>query len=342
MSKAGSLIFPLLAFFLLGMVEWTSGQKGQFIVKVAYPQADILLTDEFVLSLDLTYPKDYHPDVAAIKRNLLTSRSFDPFPFFINNIHEGAVKTDANGVSQLHLEFAMEPILNGKHSLTFYNISFLPNERGSLKKEEIFSDVFQITVNPPKSDENFKGHPAALLDFSIPYPVEITPENRSTFIENPEFLNMLEKRNELILRNKTLPWAALACLFLAFLFFWASRQPSLAPKQAAAPQNKSSKDKVLKVFEGPMDNGEDFKKLSDFVKDALIEKRVMPGKPFTSEESLKYAMEHLTVSQEEKEKIKEFFILSDQVKFAMHQPTAGDFEKALQLAKELIQPFDKG
>ena len=344
MSK---ILLCVLALSFVSLVQWTGNQKDQFIAKVSIPSSTLSLEDQLILSLDLTYPKQYHPDLSAIKKNLSTTRSFGLFPFVIQHEKENPVQSTANGSLTQHVEFVLEPILTGNHTLTFFNIPFIPNEQGTLQTETIISDVFTINVSSPQVNENYKGTIAPLMDFSTPYPVEMTPENRKKFLENPEVLKKLESLNAAIMRNKSLPWAGIVCLFLSFLFVWVSRQPSKTPKAQSAISAKTAFSKAQaigqidswqqKIDEGTTPAPKDFQALTNIFKDYLKEKHLLPAKSFTTEETLNYTMSRLTLPQKEKERIKEILLLSDQVKFANARPSSNEWKNTLLAVKELLQ-----
>src|SRR5262249_16923844 len=157
------------------------------------------------------------------------------------------------------------------------NIPFLPNESKSLPKEEIISDVFSFNVTAPKINQDFQSTPAPLMDFSTPYPIEMSPENKKRFIDNPELMKKLESANESILKNKAIPWAGMVCLFLSFLFVWASRQPFAKPKATSATIVKTAfiKEDALKqivLWQQKIESGHppgaaDFQKLTDILKE---------------------------------------------------------------------------
>lgn len=342
-----AIILAFIAFSFLSLNQWTGKHKDQFIAKVSYATADLTLNDQLVLSLDLTFPKEYHPDLPTIKKNLSTTRSFTLFPFFIQSIKDGPVQNGGNGSLKQHLEFVLDPIMTGSHTLTFFNIPFLPNEEGTLQKVEIISDVFSFNISAPKINQNYRGTPAPLMDFSTPYPIEMSSENRKQFIDNPELLKKLESANETILRNRSIPWAGIVCLFLSFLFIWASRQPYAKPKAPSAAKAKTtfSKEKAIeqiadweqKVDSHNLPGAEEFLKLTDILKEGLKEESLFPGKSFTTEEAIEYTLHLSSVPPTKKEKIKEMYLLSDQVKFAHRLLSAEDWKKTLQLAKELVQ-----
>lgn len=342
-AKFKILIFSFLAFSFISMTEWTSPETGEFLAKASLSSTDISLMDRFVLTLNLKYPKNTHPDINTIKKNLSTSYSFEPYPFIIHEIKESAEKQIENDRLEKQIEFVMEPILTGNHTISFLNIPFFSNDPKPVSKAQVFSEIFSIRVKIPHVDMNFKGNLAPQMDFSPTYPIEINPENRKKILEDPTLLQKEAALNEAILRNKTIPWAGITWVFLAFLFFWASRQPFFekkfrlkvseippAPREAIADQIDKLQKKV-----GRSPSLHDFQLLGEVFRESLKQKNIFPGNSYTTEESLKYAFHTETLNKERQEKIQQVFALLDQIKFARREPSMQEWEHTVQLIKEL-------
>lgn len=341
------LIFFSLAFSLMGMTQWSSKQNPQFGAKVTFSSTDVTLNDEINLVLELTFPKNYHPDLAAIKRNLSTSRAYSIFPFFIKSAKETPIQKTDEEMNQQRIEFTIEPVVTGKHSLTFLKIPFAPNDKKSASPMVgIFSEVFIISVGAPEADPSFKGAIAPLMDFSSTYPVEITPENKKKFIDNPSLIKKEEGVNKAILRSKSVPWAGMVVLFLAFLFFWASRQPFAEPKvhsqsPAKVPFSEMKALDQIKSLQKKIDGNrpippQEFLILPAILNDFLQEKYSLL-KVFTSEEAFNNAANSLKLPEDKRNQFKQIYNLSEKIKFARYSPSADEMKQAAQFTLEIIQ-----
>lgn len=228
------VLLYMFSFLLMGMNSWTSQQNEQFSATISISNTTIVLNQRAQISLDLYFAQDYHPDLVAIKKNLSTSRTLEPFSFFIETINEFSLQ-DVNDkpLKHLRLEFDIEPRALGKHPITFYTISFVPNAKKSpLPTIEIFTPIFTFIVEAPKTVVSSGEALAPLMDFSSTYPIEMNEKNRKQFMDNPERMEKEEAINRKILSDKNLPITGAFVLLVAFIFVWTFRQ---------APGNDSNK-----------------------------------------------------------------------------------------------------
>lgn len=309
-------------------------QAYSLTVEIKYPHTPVALDQFATINLFLTYPEGHHTDINILIENLFRNAALNPFPFLLNAPPKSS-KTQQNGIIQEMISFQLQPELPGKHVLTFYNIPLF--EDASKRLVDTFvSDLFTIEVassNPSNQDLI----PSPPLSLSPRLPVSLSQENaqeiRQTFY-TPDAL----RKSENILQERSFPWRKIGLgllgLFFGLLGWMLTRDKKITPK-IEGQKIKESEIAFKTLIRGQLlEKG----KFSQFINqlDNILKKHVQEetginATQLTTDEILPH------VSAE----IGRFFVQADQVKFAKHQPTFEECQKAETMVDQLLHQHSK-
>lgn len=330
------LLILTAPFLLFAEDSWTQELPGGFRASVHVPKTRISIDEELILHLALEYPSTHLPDLDTIRMNLLKYVGVTEPPFAL--IGE---KVEEAGKGAMKITFRMEPQLAKIHFVSFYDIPFVPLEKGPTKK--IISEIFEIDVFLPKIDPAYHGHAIGLLSLTEPLPIGMDIKNTQR-IEHPDRIQEEAKRSVSIVSSRSIPWTQMmGVLLFCIIVFIARMQPKKIPdpKKTIQKQAASAKLKALDTIR-TLDSAEKerfYINLTNTVRTFIEEKYQIKATSQTTQEFLHAMANHPSFDNETQAMLSDFLISSDRVKFADQKPSEDDCNKALQTAEQFISKY---
>jgi len=331
----------LIAWGMLFGAKMNSPKNNeQFSVELSVSPKTAFLDETVQVTVQLLYPASHTVNLESIRSNLFKPHGFSMTPF--NLINEIVEKLPERGIK---VTFTLDPLLQGTHTLTLYDVVFTPKEPQLHRPVVIVSNITSVKILlPPKLTLDLKPFP--LLPLEEKLPITITKQNRKKLLENKTIFENEAKKNRRILEKKILPWEKISGIFLfAIVFLLARMQPKqfLGRKKNGKPRS-SAKQQALAVL-ACLEKSQFVEKstrdpfcfdLSCSIKKYIEERYQLASSAKTTPELL----EEISKSTQIDEKIKPFFedflFFMDRVKFASHEPSAQECIKMRQMAKEFI------
>jgi hypothetical protein len=338
-------LFAILAttFGFSETVSWQE-QKGDFSAKVEIPSTTLTIDDLIQINLTLNYPETHHPNLNAIRRNLIAYYGLDTPPFVVFKEKIDPPITKNQGLIQQNLTFYLLPQLPGEHYLTLQKISFDANKDSKEESVDLFSDVFSINVEIPKFDFQPAILIAPFMELSEQPPVLMSFENKRRFLYNPQMIQDEIAANLSLLKAKNLPWIhVLALLAIAGVILLIRFSP---PKTPTVVSNEIDKKKLaLKKLNDLIEVGINQKEPSDTFITSLdhavryyVESAYqIEASTSTTPEFLIKAAANPKLDNDMRARLVQFLQSTDRVKYARHSPTLEECNKAARAAKQLVQ-----
>ncbi len=287
---------------------------SDFSAEVALSSTKTSLLEPLKVELTLTYPKEYHPDLDALRSHLakhfilLTEKISEPIP-------------KNNALSQT-LAWTLASETPGPKMVTFYNIPFLAEGK---KPVELISDLYPVEIFLPKVDLDYTGELAPLSTFSKTPKIAISEKNIQ--LESPDYHTQK-------IAAKTLPLTPLAALFglliFTFLIYRFRHKVRPIPKKEAQETALETLEKIETLQEE-----EYFAKITAVVRGYIQERYHFKAPSNTSQECLQKINKQINPGQQELLKI--FFKATDEVNYAHHKPTSEERKSAEAFAKRFIK-----
>lgn len=224
---------------------------------------------------------------------------------------------------------------------SLYKITLQPADP-DLKKIELDTPVFEISVLPPKPLDIQFLPIAPLLPLEPEFPLTLSEANRQA-INNPVQLANEAQRNAAIFRERSYPWGSLFFIvssgLLIALALDYKKKRSLVTVLEQTPQ-----EKALQAIEMLKKKGEDqkgdikelYRELKNFLLTYLEEVTKQPLKHYTTEEmQLKGKIFPFGTGQSEF--LMNFLNRADLIVFG-NEPSLSEWKDDLQHIKEIIQP----
>lgn len=339
------LIFILTCMpgIILGSDSWIGKAEGGFSVKVVISSTTLPVDEKLDITIRLHYPDTHTVDLDKIRTNLLKYVGLSEPPFALTS-----EKVEALQDGGLKVSFQLEPLLDGIHFLSFYDIVFPPNNPKTNTTAVIISEIFKIETSLPSIDKNFRSLAYPLLSLTKRFPITLSQENRKNLLNNPQLQAIEADRNEAIFKQKTLPWPELSGAFLfLFILLIARMQPKRKPdlKKEMRKRALTAKRKAINALttleEEKLPQKNEFEQfymsLTDTVRKYIEENYQEPATTKTTEIFLKMMAASPKFDDETKNLLKDFLNSSDRVKFAKHEPTLEECLEAQQMAKQFIE-----
>lgn len=333
--------FSLVLVFLAAMI---GAEEPVFEVHIS-PSADqVSIKDTLDVSLDFIFPAGYQVDVASLQQNVLRSSSFYEHPFSIVDIKIEDRQKTANGNFSQRMLLKLQPLRLGELSLTFYDISFVPEGKDK-KIHKVISPIFPIHVAAVEAPQEFQGRLAPLLTFSKKFPLELDEKNQILLIEDPQTQKRERQINVQQMNQKRFPWISIGSVLLAILVFWIflkhpPAKPALTPEQMAkaAKKNALLALEQLKAKQLPEKGffDEFYVQLTAPVRTYLERRYHVPASTSTTSEFLEETAKNQALSSQTRQQLGQFLSQADKVKFGRYRPSIEECEKAQELAVQFI------
>lgn len=282
-----------------------------YTADVTLSSTNINLEEMLVVTLKLTYPENDVPPTSLLHHQLLSANGASPPVFRLQDEHFETTPTNMTAT------FTLEPILPGSHPLSFFEIPF--------KKTTLYTDVYNVEVEPYSEPLNPLDFTAALLPVAPTLPYILSPENRA--------LSKLSRNTE-ILEEHSFPLKQIALFFLLFFGLYGA----LAyVRSQSKPALLLTPEEQLTTIEKQTLTPQTYTRLVDTVREYIHQTYHVNAPQMTSEEFLKEMMQHQDLKNEKGSQLSAFLFYADKVKFTGMNPSKTDFNQAIQAAKDLIK-----
>jgi hypothetical protein len=327
----------LAILFFFPILGWSLEDNIQnFSAKINLSNNEVNLQNNVDLQLILLYPKNYHIDLEVLKKNLLRQSAIKLPPFAIESVQEH--KEIHSDIVTHNLDFILKPLIPGNFQLTFYEITFIPNNSSLDKKIVLISEIKQIKVNLGDLISLDKIKISPLLNLTLRFPIEISEANRQKLIDNPLALKLEVERNQAIFNQSTLPWTNILLFIIGLLMLWAIRNAPRSkenPKVTLIQAREKALKNILSLQEKKLCSPEFYTELTNIVRNYIEEHYKLNAPTLTTPEFLKELSESKSFNEETRQRLIFFMQTADLVKFGGQEPSA---EECLQ-AKNTAQSF---
>lgn len=341
MIRTAMTLLTLLPTLAFGSLQWKGENGSNFSAEITIDKNKIGIEEDLKVEVALVFPDTYTADLDALRMNLLRYAGLSEPPFAL--VAEEIEKT-SNGLKG---KFTLEPLLEGIQFFSLYDIAFSPKESKTLPKVEIISDIFEIEVIPPETEESFQGMIYPLLSLTKQIPITISTANRGSLIDNSKLLTEENQRSQTILRQKQLPWAEISGAVLFFLLILIGRlQPKRQKdlekertRKALTAQKQALKSlKALEKRQLPQTGNYDafYVTLTDTVRNYIEEKFDLPATTETTQEFLHTMTTRPSFDPKTQDLLTEFLTEADKVKFASLSPSPAECQEALHAARSFV------
>lgn len=168
-------LFLLLLFFsfssLYSVSVWRQNLE-ELSAEIELSELKVNILDTLVVTLNLTYPKDYHINSEQLTNQLLRKAPLSSPSFILTSPVSDTFQETSKELVMRKLVFALDPQLPGIHPLTFFNIQFLPNDT-TKEVVEIISDIIDVNVYQVAVINVELPKPFPPLPFSPEIPIEL-------------------------------------------------------------------------------------------------------------------------------------------------------------------------
>lgn len=343
-------IFLFLAFlFVIGgqkilaseseiIWEGKSQEKG-FSAEIKVSKAKLSLDENLEITLTLSYPNTYSPDIDTIRMNLLKYVGLGEPPFILEKEDQEIIE------NKQIFHFTLDPQLPGSHFISLYQIPFLPKNSEKDKTVQIISTIFQIEVATPQEKENITAFIYPLLSLTQQFPITLNKEN-SEWIKGK--IGNKEEKAYIIasLDKKALPWAQTAGLLLFVCAVLIARiQPKTLPdkKKERSHRIQTAKRKALWALEKLKSqipagkSREVYTGLAQTTKNYMEESFQVNASKQTTEEFLHKLSSLPALDTALEAGLIDLMQTSDRVKFASHTPSEEELDEAQKVTKLFIE-----
>lgn len=326
------LVLLLIPGFLLGEITWRETMPGGFSASVTISKEKITVLEPLSIDLALTYPSGYRVDQDKLKEHLLRHNPWQPPSFKL---------ISSENIGQT-IQYRLQPQLSGTHVLSFFNISFFP-EDNTKETVTIISDLFEIDVIGVPLLDPSTIVVGPLLRLSPNFPITLSDKNRHLLM-GVESQKAAEKYNLDIFRQAAFPWWIPLSILALILITWAVKESAQKKKLKPEEQAKRIEEIALASLQDlekqHLPQQKQFMpfyiKLTDTARNFIEKKYQLHAPKLTTQEFLQKAAEFPAFDEEMKKRLEKFLLSADRVKFAQHHPTFEECSQALEDAKKLI------
>lgn len=330
----------LIPGMLMGKISWHESLPAGFSATVKIPVANVSILDSISVELTLEYPSAYHVDLDHLQSNLLRHSPWSAPPFKLLSAKTDISEKDASITQKILYE--LQPQFPGEHVITFLNISFLPKDAKE-KAVEIISDLFEIKVINVATEDPHDISVGPLLRLSSTFPIDMSPENRKALLGLESDKKAAEYNVDVFEKNSFPWWMLIAglALVLVILSMKENAKPTILKKEELIKQAEEIALDSLKNLESQeLPRKEQFipfyVELTDTAREFIEKKYQLKAPTLTTQEFLQEASQSPVFDDEMRERLSQFLISADRVKFAKYHPTEEECAQALQDAKGMI------
>lgn len=325
---------------IANVVSWEINKGDHFSAQAILKNDSFVAFDPISLDLILKYPKNYHIDAELLSKSLLRHSLLSPTPFVLLSVDKKEENIDPDLIES-QISYILQPQLPGNYDLTFYEISFFPNNAAD-KAEFLYSKLFNIAILAIANEKVVDLSPQPLMSFSPYIPLELSNENKKIMDVRTSAYDAV-KRHSTLIKEKEIPWGAILMLILVIFWILADKR-SHPHKVLDSNQNlKSNKksldliDQLLKKYNNnPSELSSYYCSLTDISRNYINERHHLKTISATTPEFINEIDRYLLMDANMKLRIKSVLLRCDLVKFGGYTPNEEDFINGIATAKDLI------
>ena len=326
------LLFPMNS---QGVLSWQSQNTGSFAAKAVISSESLSLPEILMIRLSLKYPDNYHVDPQALEAQLLDYNVLNAPGFMLESKTMVNRQTDGDGTIAEEWEFRLHPQVAGTYPLSFFTISFLPNNSELDQPIQIISGLFVVDIAPLNISEKTWPLPASLMTLSqdLPLNVSIVQDTR---VE--EQRRILAER----LLEKEVPWILVGVALLGGIWIFlslqtkteSSKRKSYIRIRREAQEELQSLQKA--VEQNPKDLRKKFVQLNHLARYYLEGEFDVQTSTVTTSEVVQKLRRMKNLGQQRQANLEKFFVQADRIKFGGQEPTRTDWETAIHEVQALM------
>lgn len=305
---------------LIPVLLW--GEEG-FSAKVDLSTHTLPLDKRLEVTLNLQYPPNYNVDEVALRKSLLGNQPVDPF-WLIDE------KKD-----QKSFTYTLEPILTGKHPLSF-TVDF---QDPAKKPVQIITEPVVVHVESVPADPAFRLVALPLIRLDEPNPIDISEENRQKILWRKPSTSDLQRFQEHTFPALRVLLSLLALVAL-FLYLTMRKKGEIAPRPKASIKILTLNS--IRQLEQHLPKEESaalpfYQELSVTLRRYIQERFGIKAPHLTTEEFITQAAISQQLDPQAQASLKGFLEHMDLAKFAHQIPPLSEAKESLDKAKSFIE-----
>jgi hypothetical protein len=323
--------------------------RTAFAVTMTLLNADapVVIPQEIMVEIKLSYPANYHPDEEALLDHLLRPQGANTLlPFsLVHSSSEKHIVGNRSDISEIaeQIHYRLEPMLPGQYALTLLNVTFRPNDSTEppLPAVELLSPIIPLEVNLPKTSPfDIASNEAPLIEQWQHAPIELSSTTRHKLDQEHA------SYDEHYFQAMGTPWYAIfMCTLLFCLLTWLYKLTSHPRKRAmmalAVPAPLQQAKQKLSVLQAlprfDKQLAEEFiMSLTHDLRSYFESHFSIAAGSKTSQELATALKENAAIDQSRAIDAELFLQKMDNIKFAGHQPTIEECSQAYTTAENII------
>ena len=326
----------LMPFIIFADLSWKASSGERFVVEAHVSSEKTSVTEPLEVKLLLTYPTAYSVNRDQLTDNLLSHPTIELPAFKLISVQEK--KAVADGTYNHEITWLLQPEMEGKFHLSFFEIGFTPSKESKLEQVNLISNLFEINVlTIGKVPAGLQA--SNVLPLSNTYPIEIDPNIYRQHVANEELERQEADRNVQIFRERAFPWVVCLLIPLLALFAYLVRlspvriQPSITAKH----MREKVLQEIVQLQDAAMPPNLLYEKLDHILREYFQFQYDIAAPKLTPKEFIQELKGRSELSEEMKNDVIQFIENSEMVKFAKEQPTSEECFKAKMTVLQLIQ-----
>lgn len=331
----------LAAALLLSLMIEAQPDRNDFSVRSSLSTPSAAIGESLTLTLTLTSPEGFRPDIEKIKERLISYNGYGEPPFRITSLTEGQSEA-RNGKLSQQLTISLQPQTAGRYFLSPKVVEFTD---GTSKAESVTvpAELFEVAIEDIPSTPPTAAMIAPFLDLDARLPVTLSYENRKLLLRDEAVRIKEGKMAAAEIESKAFPWSiliAFCAVVLVAALIWVLPEEGIGAEQEKLDleeQNEKIRGALrrLSVFAPQSPEGVKayFKEVENTLKQLLDAEYSLHAFTSTSTELSR----NIAQLPELPERVKSLFIdvfeTADRVKFAKYPPAATDLASASEAAK---------
>lgn len=325
-----------LPFTGYGSAIWKKTVDNQFSAEVTLSSRQISLQEELEVQLLLKFPSNYHVEIERLTANLLNHSALN-----VPNFRLISVKNELKPSNDHSMEliFRLDPLIEGKKTLSFFNIDFIGNDQEKDKIVTIISALFDVEISSGNLERDVWPKLQPLMTFSESLPIEIDESNRKNLIESISSTDREAIKNVKILKEKSISWGRMLIMMILGGLLFIFRKQLIDLLQAPPLPKNSIEERQKILIEIDALNQQNppkfYADLSNILRKFIEDQYHLMTSGCTSQEFLKKIAE-IPLDKHLQAVLADFLLQADDVKFAKHIPSSEECQQALKTAKSIV------
>jgi hypothetical protein len=326
--------------------SWKTSLPDGFSTEISLSHLSLSIADTLIIELTLRYPNGFKPQIDTFRKALFSPYGPTASPFTLIRETTSPKKTIAENQIEEHRVFTLSPQLSGTHPLALREISFLPLDAKTDKKQKVFLPIFQIRVEMPSDPFQPQLLIASLMPLTQKLPITLSSTNRQNYTHNPKLAERAAIEGMQAIQQKQFPWIfplLMAVCTIVFLLIKYSPHPSSFTKhtQSRLPSLSPEKTALQAIHQlSSRQNHSYFHHLDHIVRRYFKERYSIDILSSTTPELLNQLQKTSTLPQDTKQALLDFFESNDKKKFSSQKHSQEEYIKAKNQVIALIQPLE--